>query len=35
MTLALEIENLSVHYGGFKALNDINIKLSAGTITAY
>lgn len=33
MTLALEIENLSVHYGGFKALNDINIKLSAGTIT--
>lgn len=33
MTLALEIENLSVHYGGFKALNNINIKLSAGTIT--
>lgn len=33
MIPTLEIENLSVHYGGFQALNNINIKLGAGTIT--
>ena len=33
MIPTLEIENLSVHYGNFQALNNINLKLSPGTIT--
>ncbi|MEP6343233.1 MAG: ABC transporter ATP-binding protein [Maricaulaceae bacterium] len=33
MTIALEIEGLSVSYADFQALNDINIKLPSGTIT--
>lgn len=34
MSPALEIENLSVNYGGFQALDNINLNLGAGTITA-
>jgi len=33
MIPTLEIKNLTVHYGDFQALNDINIKLASGTIT--
>ena len=33
MTTALEVENLSVSYANFQALENINIRLMAGTIT--